>query len=124
QQLAALALRHGMPAIYTTRDFPDARRLMSYGANTIEASRLGGVYVGRVLMGEKHADLPVQQPAKGELILNLITRQGARRQVRALAARPRRRGDRIDCNLLQRICWFWPQSGPQGMSTVMSANGG
>src|SRR5262249_30303229 len=64
---------HGMPAIYTTRDFPDAGGLMSYGANTIEASRLGGVYVGRVLKGEKPADLPVQQSVKVELILNLIT---------------------------------------------------
>jgi putative ABC transport system substrate-binding protein len=73
QQLAALALRHGMPAIYTTRDFPEAGGLMSYGANTIEASRLGGVYVGRVLKGDKPADLPVQQSVKVELILNLIT---------------------------------------------------
>ena len=73
QQLAALALRHAMPAIYTTRDFPDAGGLMSYGANTIEASRLGGVYVGRVLKGDKPADLPVQQSVKVELILNLIT---------------------------------------------------
>jgi putative ABC transport system substrate-binding protein len=73
QQLAALALRHAMPAIYTTRDFPDAGGLMSYGANTIEASRLGGVYAGRVLKGDKPADLPVQQSVKVELILNLIT---------------------------------------------------
>jgi putative ABC transport system substrate-binding protein len=67
QQLAALALRHGMPAIYTTRDFPEAGGLMSYGASTIEASRLGGVYVGRVLKGDKPADLPVQQSVKVEL---------------------------------------------------------
>jgi putative ABC transport system substrate-binding protein len=72
QQLAALMTRHVMPAIYTTRDFPDAGGLMSYGASAAEADRLGGIYVGRVLKGDKPADLPVQQSVKVELILNLI----------------------------------------------------
>jgi putative ABC transport system substrate-binding protein len=73
QQLAVMTARHGMPAISTVRDFPDAGGLMSYGANNVDADRLGGVYVGRVLKGDKPADLPVQQSVKVELILNMIT---------------------------------------------------
>jgi putative ABC transport system substrate-binding protein len=72
QQLAVLTLRHAMPSIYTGRSLPDAGGLMSYGANNVDADRLGGVYVGRILKGEKPADLPVQQSVKVELIINLI----------------------------------------------------
>jgi putative ABC transport system substrate-binding protein len=72
QQLAILTARHAMPAIYGTRDFPEAGGLMSYGASNIDADRQGGVYVGRVLKGDKPADLPVQQSVKVELIINLI----------------------------------------------------
>ena len=62
-----------MPAIYPSRDFPDAGGLMSYGASNTDADRLAGVYVGRVLKGAKPADLPVQQAVKVELIINLKT---------------------------------------------------
>jgi putative ABC transport system substrate-binding protein len=72
-QLAILSARHAMPASYTTHDFPDAGGLMSYGASTIDADRVGGVYVGRILKGDKPADLPVQQAVKVELIINLKT---------------------------------------------------
>jgi putative ABC transport system substrate-binding protein len=72
-RLAALTARHAMPAIYANRGFPDAGGLMSYGASNVDADHLGGVYVGRVLKGEKPADLPVQQSTKVELILNLKT---------------------------------------------------
>jgi putative ABC transport system substrate-binding protein len=72
QQLAALMVRHAMPAIYGSRDFPDAGGLMSYGAGNVDTDRLGGTYVGRILKGDKPADLPVQQSVKVELILNLI----------------------------------------------------
>ena len=71
QQLAALAIRHAVPAITQSRDFPLAGGLMSYGGDFTQSHRQTGIYVGRILKGEKPSDLPVQQVTKVELFLNL-----------------------------------------------------
>jgi putative ABC transport system substrate-binding protein len=73
QQLATLALQNEMPAIFQNREFAAASGLMSYGGDPAETHRLAGLYVGRILKGEKPADLAVIQAAKVELIINLRT---------------------------------------------------
>jgi putative ABC transport system substrate-binding protein len=72
-QLAALALQYSLPAIYQYRVFTDAGGLISYGASLTDAFQLTGVYTGRILNGEKPADMPVQQSTKVELSINLKT---------------------------------------------------
>src|SRR5262249_57441859 len=73
EQLAVLALRHAMPPIFQFRPFVAAGGLMSYGADQLEVFYLSGVYTGRILKGEKPADLPVQQATRVELIINMKT---------------------------------------------------
>jgi putative ABC transport system substrate-binding protein len=73
KQLAAMALQHAVPTIFPYVDFAIAGGLMSYGTSIVDAYRLAGIYTGRVLKGEKPADLPVQQATRVELIINLKT---------------------------------------------------
>jgi putative ABC transport system substrate-binding protein len=72
-QIAALGLRFGLPSIASVRDNVAAGQLMSYGASTPDAYRQAGIYVGRILKGEKPADLPVVRPTKFALVVNLRT---------------------------------------------------
>jgi len=73
EQLAALAVRHAVPAVHQSRDFTIAGGLMSYGGSFVQSHRQAGIFTGRIIMGAKPADLPVQQVTKIEFLVNLRT---------------------------------------------------
>ena len=96
ERLAALATRYALPTIFQFRTFAAAGGLMSYGGDLVDLYRLSGTYTGRILKGEKPADLPVQQSDQSRVDRQPQDRQGARPYTcRLTPARPRRRGDRI-----------------------------
>ena len=114
--IVTLAARHRLPAVYYQRGFVTGGGLISYGPDFIDQYRRAAGYVDRILKGEKPSELPVQAPTKYELVINLKTAKALGLEVSAVAARSRRRGDRMIARrefitLLGGAAAAWPLRG-------------
>ena len=109
-RINTFALAARLPTMFAQREYVEAAGLMSYGANFPDLNRRAADYVDKILRGAKPADIPVEQPTKFDLVINLKTAKALGLDRAADAARPRRRGDRIGRCLLQCLCRLmgWP----------------
>ena len=94
-RINTFALAARLPTMFSQREYLEVGGLMSYGPNFPDVNRRAADYVDKVLRGAKPADLPVQQPTKFDLVVNLKTAKALGLDRAAVAARPRRRGDRV-----------------------------
>ena len=101
-RIAELATQYKLPTLAPYREFATHGGLASYGANLPDLYRLTGIYTARVLKGTKPGDLPVLQPTTFELVINLKTAKALGLEIATDAARPRRRGDRMNLRETER----------------------
>ena len=118
-EITSLAARYRLPAVYSFRFFAELGGLLSYGNDRLDNFRRAATYADRILKGEKPSELPVQAPAKFELVINLKTAKALGLDRAADAARPRRRGDRMRLLMLR----YWHKA-DMPAHPPMSAFGG